>query len=104
MLNVEKFQHPSFERGRVSLLHQVGHKWQDRQMTCTLDGCSHTALVFQAVACDTTWKQFALFVDELQEKISVFVVNVLDTEFTETAVLFASEPKFWVAEEFDIFS
>lgn len=73
-------------------------------MARTLDGRSYTALVFQAVACDTTRKQFALFVDELDQKVRVFVINVLDPEFAETAVFFATQPKFWVAEELDIFS
>lgn len=73
-------------------------------MTCTLDGGSHTALVFQAVACNATRKQFALFVDELDQKIRIFVVNVLDAELAETAVFFAAQPEFGVAQELDIFS
>ena len=73
-------------------------------MTCTLDGGSHTTLVLQAVACNTTREQFALFVDELDQEIRILVVNVLDAEFAETAVFFAAQPKFWVAQELDIFS
>ena len=73
-------------------------------MTGTLDGSSHAALIFQAVACDTAWEQFALFVDELEQEICVFVINVLDAEFAKTAVLFATQPELRVAEEFDIFS
>ncbi len=73
-------------------------------MTGTLNCSSYTTLVFQAVACDTTWKQFALFVDELDQEVRVFVVNVLDTKFAETAIFFAAQPKFWVAKELDIFS
>ena len=55
-------------------------------MTCALNGSSYTALVFQAVACDTAREQFALFVDELDQEVRVFVINVLDTEFAETAI------------------
>ena len=86
------------------LFHQVGHEWQDCQMTRTLDSSGYAALIFQAVACDAAREQFALFVDELDQKIRIFVINVLDAEFAETAVFFATQPEFWVAEEFDIFS
>jgi hypothetical protein len=73
-------------------------------MARTFYGSRYTALVFQAIARDTTREQFALFVDELKEEIRVFVINVLDPEFAETAVFFATQPKFWVAKELDIFS
>ena len=73
-------------------------------MTGTFNGAGNAALVFQAVTCDTAWQQFALFVDELEQKIGIFVINVLDTEFAETAIFFVPEPDFWVAEELYIFS
>ena len=73
-------------------------------MTCALNGSRNAALVFQAVACDTAWEQLALFVDELKEEICVLVINVFDSKFAETAVLFAAQPEFRVAEELDIFS
>lgn len=73
-------------------------------MAGAFNGAGYTALVFQAVACDAAWKQFALLIDELQQEIRVFVVNIFDTELTEAAVLFATQPEFRVAEEFDIFS
>jgi translation initiation factor 2B subunit (eIF-2B alpha/beta/delta family) len=38
------------------------------QVAGAFDGSSHTALVFQAVACDTAWQQFALLIDELKQK------------------------------------
>lgn len=86
------------------LLHQVSHKWQNGQVTGAFYGSGHAALEFQAVARDAAWEQFALFVDELEEEVLVFVVNVLDAEFAETAVFFSTQAKFWVAKEFDIFS
>ena len=73
-------------------------------MTRAFDGSSYAALIFQAVACDAAWEQFALFVDELEQKICVLVINVFDAEFAKTAVFFATQPKFRVAEELDIFS
>lgn len=48
----------------------------------------YTALVFEAVTGDTAWQQFALFVDELEQKVGIFVINVFDTEFAETAIFF----------------
>lgn len=88
----------------IYLLHQIGHKRQHRQMAGAFDGCGYAALVFQAVACDAARKDFALLVDELNEKIGVFVVNVLDAEFAETAIFFLAQPNFRVAQKFYVFS
>lgn len=74
----------------LNLFHQIGHKRQHRQMAGAFDGGSHPALVFQAVACDTARQDFTLLVDELKEKIGVFVVNVFDAEFAETAIFFVA--------------
>lgn len=89
---------------RTNLFHQVGHEWQHTQYTGAFDGSSHTALVFQAVACDPARQQFALLIDELKQKIGIFIVDVFDTEFAETAVFFAAQSNFRIAEKFYIFS
>ena len=89
---------------KTNLFHQVGHEWQHTQYPGAFDGSSHAALVFQAVARDAARQQFALLVDELQQKVAVFVVNVLDAEFTETAVFLVAQPDFRVAEKFYVFS
>ena len=73
-------------------------------MACTFDGSSYAALVLQAVACDPARQQFALFIDELEQEVRIFVINVLDAEFAETAIFFTTQPEFRVAEELDIFS
>jgi len=73
-------------------------------VTGTFYGRRNAALVLEAIACDTAWQQFALFVDELKEEIGIFVINVLDSEFAETAIFFVPKPNFWVAEELYIFS
>lgn len=73
-------------------------------MTCTLDSSRNATLVLEAVACDTAWQELALFVDELEEEIRVFVVNVLDAEFAETAIFLVPETNFGVAQELYIFS
>ena len=86
------------------LFHQVGNEWQDGQVTSAFNGGSHAALVFEAVACDTARQEFALFVDELEEEIGVFIIDVFDAEFAETAVFLAAKPDFRVAEKFHIFS
>jgi hypothetical protein len=61
-------------------------------------------LVFEAVTGDTAWQQFALFVDELEQKVGIFVINVFDTEFAETAIFFVFQPDFRVAKKLYIFS
>ena len=86
------------------LLHQVGHVGQNSQVAGTFDGRGHAALIFQAVAGDAAREQFALFVDELQQKVAVFVVNVFDAEFAETAILFLTQPDFGIAQKFYVFS
>ena len=86
------------------LFHQVGQERQHRQVARTFNGGSYATLVFEAVACNTARQQFALLIDELQQKIRIFIVDVFDAEFAETAVFFASQTDFRVAEEFYIFS
>lgn len=73
-------------------------------MTGTLNGGSHPALVLQRIAGDAAWKHFALFVDELQQKVTVFVVNIFDTELAEAAVFLALLADVRIAEKLDIVS
>lgn len=73
-------------------------------MAGAFDGGGHAALVFQAVTCDAARQQFALFVDELQQKVAVFVVDVFDAEFAETAIFFVAQPDFRIAQKFNVFS
>ena len=73
-------------------------------MPGTLDRRGHPALVFQRVASDAAWKNLALGVDELQQEIRILVVNVLDTELAEAALLRPLLTQVWVAEKFYIVS
>jgi hypothetical protein len=86
----------------LKLFQQVGQVWHQCEVAGTLDSGGHSALVLQAVAGDAAWKHFALFVDELKQKVSVFVVNVLDAELAEAAVLLALLTDIWIAEKLDI--
>ena len=56
-------------------------------MTSTLDGLCNTALVFERCAGDSTWQDFALFVEELLEEFGILVVDVLDAALLEPAIL-----------------
>jgi hypothetical protein len=89
---------------QFELLHQVGQEWQNSEVAGTFYGRRNAALVFEAVASNTTWQQFALLIDELKQKICVFVVNVFDAELAEAAVFFAAQPDAWVTKKFYIFS
>ena len=89
---------------KACLLHQVGNERQHAQVTGALDGSSDTTLIFQAITCNPAGQQFALLIDELEEKIRIFVIDVFDAKFAETAVFFATQPDFRVAEKFYIFS
>ena len=86
------------------LLHKVSQIWQITQVTRPFDGLRDFTLVFQRVASDAAWQQFALFVDELKQKLSVFVINVFDSEFAETAIFFALLTNIRITEKFYIIS
>ena len=73
-------------------------------MTSAFDGGRHAALVLEAVAGNATGEQFALFVDELEQKVGILVVDVLDPEFAEAAIFFALESNFRVAQKFYVFA
>lgn len=73
-------------------------------MAGAFNGRSHAALVFQAVAGNTAGQQFALLVDELKQEIGVFIIDMFDAEFAETAVFLGAQANFRVAEKFYIFS
>ena len=73
-------------------------------MAGTLNGSSYPALILQAVAGDTARQQFALFVDKLEQKVRVPVIDIFDTELAKTAVFFAFQSNFWIAEKLYIFS
>ena len=56
-------------------------------MTSTLDSLSYTTLELKAIACDTTWEDLTLIVEELLEELGVLVVHILDASFLKAAVL-----------------
>ena len=56
-------------------------------MACFLNGLSNFALELQGSTGDTTGQNFALLVEELLEELRIFVIDVLDAGFFETAVL-----------------
>lgn len=65
-------------------------------MAGALDRGGNEALVFQRVARDAAREQFALFVDELEQKDLIFIVDVLDPEFAEAAIFLALHAHFRV--------
>lgn len=60
-------------------------------MARPLDGSGKAALIFQAGACKAAREDLALLIDELQEEVCVFVINVLDACLFETAVFFCPD-------------
>ena len=95
---------PSKLNPQKKLLHKVSQIWQITQVTRPSDGLRDFTLVFQRVARDAAGQQFALFVDELKQKLSVFVINVFDAEFAETAIFFALLTNIRITEKFYIIS
>jgi hypothetical protein len=70
------------------LLDGIGYEWEKGQVTGTFDGHRKAALIFEASACDATWQNLALVVQEFPQEIGVFVVNVLDPVALEAAIFF----------------
>lgn len=58
-------------------------------MTGAFDGLGYFALVFQAGAGQSAGQNLALLVEQLQQEVTILVVDVLDTGFLEAVVFFA---------------
>jgi hypothetical protein len=61
----------------------------------TLYGLRHFALVFHGGTGNAAGQQFALFVDQTEQKIGIFIVNVFDTQFLESAVFGVADLDGW---------
>jgi len=70
------------------LLDSIGYEWKKAKVAGTLDGHREAALILQACACDATWQNLALVVQEFPQKLRVFVVDVLDPIALEAAIFF----------------
>ncbi len=55
-------------------------------MACPFDGLGNLALVFNGCAGNAAGQNFSLLIDEFQQEIFVFVVNILDSALFKTAV------------------
>ena len=55
-------------------------------MAGALDSFGHFLLVLVGGTGDTAGQNLALLIDELQQEVGVFIIDVLDAEFLETAV------------------
>lgn len=86
------------------LLEQVCYERQEAEMASAFDGCSHFALEFHRVARDAAGQEFALLVDEVHQKVYIFVVDVFDTKTAEAAVFFAFLTEFGIVEKLNVFS
>jgi hypothetical protein len=84
------------------LFQQISDEGQHAQVACPLDGGGYAALVLQRIAGDAAGQNLALLVDELQQKIGVFVINVFDSEFAKTAIFLAFLTQIRITEELDI--
>ena len=58
-------------------------------MASALDGLGNFLLVLVGGTGDATGKDLALLVDELQQEVSVLIVDVFDAELLEAAVFLA---------------
>jgi hypothetical protein len=58
-------------------------------MSCFFDGLSHFSLKFCRVTGKSSWKDFTLLIDEFQQEVWVFVINVLDAILLESAIFFS---------------
>jgi len=87
---------------RIGLFQQIGYIGQQSQVTRTFYGRSHFTLVLQRVARNAARQDFALLVDELEQEVAIFVIDVLDAKLAEAAILFALLANLRIAEELNI--
>lgn len=57
-------------------------------MSCPLNGAGYPSLIFQGISCDAPGQEFTLLIYKLDKEIRIFVINMFDAEFAETAILF----------------
>ena len=73
-------------------------------MTSALDSGGHLALVLQRVARNAAGQNFTLLIDELRQEVDILVIDILDPELPEAAILGALLSDLGIAEELDIIS
>jgi hypothetical protein len=70
------------------LFKHIGNERQQSQVACTLYGGGYLFLEFLRSSGQAAGQDFALFVEELFQEFGVFVIDVFDAGFFETAVFF----------------
>jgi hypothetical protein len=64
---------------------------QHRQLASALDSGIELALVNRASACQTGWNDFAVFGQKVAQSVDIFVINLNNVSYRETAVTLALE-------------
>ena len=64
-------------RQRESLAQYFAREGKQRQVSCSLDGDSHLALVFGAIAGLAAGTDFAIFMNIATQQVVVFVIDFL---------------------------
>ena len=57
-------------------------------MTGSLDSLCYTTLILQRSTCNATGQNLTLLIQEFLQEFGILIVNVLNTAFFETTVLF----------------
>ena len=57
-------------------------------MTGSLDSLCYTTLILQGSTCNATGQNLTLLIQEFLQEFGILIVNVLNTAFLETTVLF----------------
>ena len=58
-------------------------------MACALDSFGHFLLILVGSTGDAAGQNLALLIDELQQEVCIFIINVFNAKFLETAVFLA---------------
>lgn len=74
-------------KNSARLVQAICNEWHQSEVTCTLNSDSKTTLILEAGAGNATGKNLTLLINELEKKIGIFVVNVLDSGLLETTIL-----------------
>lgn len=74
-------------KNSAGLVQAISYEWHQSEVTRALNSNCETTLVLEAGAGNATGKNFSLLINELEKKIRILVVNVLDSRLLETTIL-----------------
>ena len=83
----------------IRLFEQVRDIGEQGKLAGFFDRFRNFALVLERVAGDTSGQYFALLIDELEQEVCIFVINIANPEAAETAIFRPLLANFGITQE-----